>query len=142
MQGNPDTDSHMRPSILPTVGELLAPVTATTRPTDTLRVAASHLAEDHVGALLVLSRERAVGLVSERDVIRALADGADPDEARVEEWMSDNLLTAEVDLPVPDAIERMEEHEVRHLVVTARSGSPIGIVSLRRLVASDVILPA
>ncbi len=127
---------------LPRLEDLLSPVTATARPSDTLRMASEHLTADEVGALVVLTHTGVAGLISERDVVRALADGADPDEERVDDWMADELVTATGQTTVPDAIELMEEAGVRHLVVTTDGGAPFGIVSLRRLVARDVILPA
>ncbi len=127
---------------LPRIGDLLAPVTASVRPSDTLRAAAVHLDADHVGALLVIAHDGAVGLISERDLVRSLAEGLDPDVERVDNWMTAELLTATLDTTVPAAIELMEANEIRHLVVTTATGMPAGVVSLRRLVAGDVILPA
>ncbi len=126
---------------MPLVGDYVAPVTASVRPSDTLRTVAAHITEDHVGALLAIAHDGVVGLISERDIVRALGEGMDPDEERVTDWMTENLLTADVDMPVPDAIERMEANEIRHLVVVGHSGKPVGIVSLRRLVAGDIMLP-
>ena len=102
------------------------------RPNSTLRAAAKILRDQDVGALAVMRGASIVGLVSERDVVRALADGADPDEVWVGDVMSD--------LPrylVPEESSRMAAQVmltagVRHLPVV-EDGALVGIVSIRDL---------
>ena len=61
----------------------------------TLRSLAAVLAELDIGVALVARPDRSVGIVSERDVVRALADGADPDEVWAADVMIDDLVLAE-----------------------------------------------
>jgi signal-transduction protein with cAMP-binding, CBS, and nucleotidyltransferase domain len=68
--------------------------------------------------------------VSERDVTRALAEDADPDTMKVEDIMSDELVTVAPNDEVYDAVHRMLEAEVRHLPVVD-DGVTTGMVSAR-----------
>ena len=96
----------------------------------TLRSLSAVLAADDIGAVLVHRSADDVGVVSERDVVRALADGADPDEVWAADVMVDALVTAELDEPVPEVAARMAAEAVRHLAVVDR-GTVVGIVSAR-----------
>ena len=113
------------------------------RPRDTLRAVARSLADASVG-VAVVSRShrlgeaaRVDGLISERDVIVALADGADPDEVRAEDVMADDLASASPDWSLHEAARHMLDHEIRHLPVTA-DGTVVGIVSMRDALRSEL----
>jgi predicted transcriptional regulator len=97
---------------------------------DTLRQLATTLTEESIGAALVRGPHGAIGLVSERDVTRALADGADPDRAKVEDIMNEDLVTVAPTDDTYDAVHRMLEAEVRHLPVI-EAGVTTGMVSIR-----------
>jgi CBS domain-containing protein len=71
-------------------------------------------------------------VVSERDVVDALAEGADPDEVWAGDVMVDDLVIAEPDEPILDVAERMGDEGVRHVAVVER-GTIIGVVSARDL---------
>jgi len=103
---------------------------AEARATDSLREAATMMAEDSLGALLVRRGTHVVGIVSERDIVQAVGDGGDVDETRVLDVMTENLAGVAIDATVGTALDRMAVHGVRHLVV--RDGSIIkGVVSVR-----------
>jgi CBS domain-containing protein len=97
---------------------------------DNLRRAASVLIEESIGAALVRGTHGAAGLISERDIIRALAEGASPDRTRVEEVMADELLTVTPNDELLDAVHRMLDSEVRHLPVV-EDGVAFGMLSAR-----------
>ena len=74
--------------------------------------------------------ERLRGLVSDRDlVVRALAEGADPDETTVARACSEDLVTVEPEEDLDRAVQLMREHSVRRIPVV-EGGHPVGIVSL------------
>jgi CBS domain-containing protein len=75
---------------------------------------------------------RIVGIVTERDLLRAVAQRARAAEARVRTWMTENPMTVEPDTTVEDAAKIMFERNFRHLPVV-KDGRPLGIVSLRVL---------
>jgi CBS domain-containing protein len=98
----------------------------------TLRQAARALRDANVGTLAIVAHEEVTGIVSERDVVRAIADEADPDEIWVADVMSGSpryLTTADT---VRGAIDVMLNAGFRHLPVM-EDGELVGIVSLRGL---------
>ena len=103
-------------------------------PTATLRDAAAEMTSNEVGALLVVHANGAVGVLSERDIVRALGDGADPDEERVGDWCSDDLVKLPSTASLEEAVRTMQAAQVRHLVVTDADGGR-RMVSLRGVVA-------
>jgi CBS domain-containing protein len=86
-----------------------------------------------VGAVVVVEdMARIVGIVTERDILRAVAQRVRAAEARVRQWMTESVVTIEPETTVEDAAEMMFERNFRHLPVM-KDGRLLGIVSLRRL---------
>lgn len=85
-----------------------------------------------VGAVVVGSEERPAALVSERDVVRVVAEGNDPTTVRAADVASKNLIWCEADTTIDEAAIRMMNHYIRHILVE-RTGVLIGIVSARDL---------
>lgn len=108
---------------------------ATCRPLATLRGVAAVLADNLVGALVVGQPEEVVGIVSERDLVRAVAEGMDPDDDRVRDVMSAPVRTIEHDSPISTAAELMLREEIRHLVVM-EGHFAVGVVSMRDVLAA------
>lgn len=117
------------------VGSLLSPAVATVEPTATLREAVETLAADGLGLLVVANAGGMVGVISERDVIAALADGAELDVERVRDRASDRVVTVDADLSVAEAARLMADAEIRHLAVM-RDGDVAGVVSVRDLLVA------
>jgi CBS domain-containing protein len=86
---------------------------------------------------------RIVGIVTERDLVRAVAQRVRAAEARVRQWMTPNPVTIEPDMLIEDAAQVMFDNNFRHLPVV-KDGRPLGIVSLRLLSrwAFDSVSPA
>ena len=101
---------------------------------ETLSGAARALAEEEVGDLLVYTASGPAGVFSERDLVRAVADGVDLELTGVDEYMTSSLVTVDWDAPIGDAISKMNDFGIRHLVVT-RDGFVQGMVSIRDFVA-------
>lgn len=99
---------------------------------ESLRAAAKYLAGDDIGALAVVGPIGAAGIFSERDLARAVADGVDLDEIQVEEYMTESPVSADQESYVGDAIAKMNEFGVRHLLVT-EDGDVTGMISIRDL---------
>jgi signal-transduction protein with cAMP-binding, CBS, and nucleotidyltransferase domain len=115
------------------VGSLVDAAVATIRSTATLREAASALAADAVGLLVVVGPRGVDGVLSERDLVTALADEVDIDQARVRDHASSELVSVEEDATIVDAAAAMAAAEVRHLAIT-RQGEVVGVVSIRDVV--------
>lgn len=101
---------------------------------DSLRIAAKHLADDDIGALAVFDSTGAVGVLSERDLARAIADGTDLDETTVDEYMTEAPIKVEPESALGTAIAKMNEFGVRHLLVDDH-GDITGMISMRDIVA-------
>jgi len=74
------------------------------------------------------------GIFSERDLSRAVADGVDLDEAEVCEYMTLAPVTVDTDSYLGEVIADMNEFAIRHVVVM-KDGEPLGMVSMRDVVA-------
>jgi CBS domain-containing protein len=116
---------------------MTSPVVAL-EPEATLRDAATVLRRSNVGAAVVLRAGDLVGMLSERDLVQALADGHDPDVARVAAAMTEPPRPIGADRPVWAAITMMLRHHLRHLPVV-EGDDIVGMLSIRdALAASDV----
>lgn len=98
----------------------------------TLLDVAMTLAGADIGAVVVGSPVSAVGVVSERDVVRAVADGKDLAATPAMSVASESLVWADVSTTVADVAEQMMEKWVRHVLVE-QGGRLVGIVSARDL---------
>lgn len=96
----------------------------------TLQSLAAVLAAADVGVVLVAQPDGRAGVVSERDIVRALADGGAPDELWAADVMTDELVIAEPEESVLDVAARMVAEGVRHVAIVDR-GEVVGVVSSR-----------
>ncbi len=88
--------------------------------------------ENNVGSVVVVDGEgKVVGIVTERDMIYAIASGKIGKGLPVWSIMTENPLTVGPGAPVSEAIRIMREANVRHLPVVDRDNRPLGMVSLR-----------
>jgi CBS domain-containing protein len=102
-------------------------------PSDTIGEAAEKMHAANVGAVVVVEdMVRIVGIVTERDLVRAVSQRVRAAEARVRQWMTPNPVTIEPDMLIEDAAQVMFDNNFRHLPVV-QDGRPLGIVSLRLL---------
>jgi CBS domain-containing protein len=104
--------------------------TVTDSTTDTLRSAAERMWREQTGSLLVVDGERLAGIITERDLLRAVALGADPATATVDEAMTTEVFTVPSDMPLLDAAREMATRWIRHLPVED-DGRLVGMVSMR-----------
>ena len=105
----------------------------TVEPSATIGEAAEKMHAANVGAVVVVEDlARIVGIVTERDLLRAVAARARAAEARVRQWMTADPVTVAPETPVEEAARIMFEHNFRHLPVV-KDGRSLGIVSLRVL---------
>jgi CBS domain-containing protein len=112
------------------VSEVMTHDPRTVEPSATLTEVARIMREDDIGAVVVVENGAAVGLVTDRDiVVRAVADGRDPNSTSVGEVASGDLRTLTPDQDLEDAIALMREWDVRRVVVV-QDGRPVGILSL------------
>ena len=121
----------------PTVGQLLAGPVATIEPTATLRQVAERLTADGIGLLVVVGSTGPRGVVTERDLVRAVADDVDLDLERVGDLTSDRPVQVAIDATLEEAAAAMLGAEIRHLLVHDRE-VVVGVISVRDVLAALV----
>jgi CBS domain-containing protein len=112
------------------LGDVMARDVLSVAPEDTLGEAAQKMVERGVGSAVVLDFGRLIGILTERDLMRATAGRTHSSEARVREWMTASPITATEDTSVEEAARTMLDHGFRHLPVVADERA-IGVVSIR-----------
>jgi CBS domain-containing protein len=115
-----------------TLAEIIKPSYIAVAPEDTLGEVAERMQAQNVGAVVVKDFGRLIGILTERDMLRAMASRVHTSEARVRQWMTPDPVTAPPDLPLDDAAQIMLDNGFRHLPVVDGS-NVLGIVSLRRV---------
>lgn len=106
----------------------------TIKPADTVGMVAELLHSRGVGALVAIDAERVVGIVSERDVVRAIASHGESAMSRpVSDFMTVNVLFADPGETIDSLLSRMTDRRIRHLPV-CRNERLVGIVSIGDLV--------
>lgn len=114
------------------ISEIMTEAAVTDRPDDTVEAAARKMRDQQTGSLLVLDGEDLVGIVTERDILQAVATGVRLDQARVSEIMTKDLVTVDPGTSLRDAARVMTQKWIRHLPVL-EGGRLVGIVSQRDL---------
>jgi CBS domain-containing protein len=115
-----------------TLADILKPNFITVAPEDTLGEVAEKMMSQNVGAVIVKDFGRLIGILTERDMLRAMAARMHTSEARVRQWMTPDPITAEPDMLLDDAAQVMLDHGFRHLPVV-EGPNVLGVVSLRRV---------
>jgi CBS domain-containing protein len=120
------------------IRELMTPDVVVVSPDDTLQIAARKMQERDIGFLPVCDGQRLIGTLSDRDItVRAVAEGRDPKSTRVREFASSPPVWCFEDQDVGEAAQRMEEEQVRRLMVLRRADKHlVGVVSLGDLAAN------
>ena len=115
-----------------TLRELIKRDLLTVAPEDTLGEAAEKMHAAKIGWAVVSDYGRMIGILTERDILRAVAGRTHSSEARVREWMTPDPVTAAPDTSAEDALQTMLDGGFRHLPVV-EDGRPIGVVSMRHV---------
>ncbi len=104
-------------------------------PATTLAQVAKKMRVEDADSVAVLLEGRLVGIVTERDLVRAIADGVNPQQAGAEVVMSTDPATVRGDEDVSVVAVKMMALGIRHLPVVDDEGAPIGLVSAGDLIA-------
>jgi signal-transduction protein with cAMP-binding, CBS, and nucleotidyltransferase domain len=103
-------------------------------PAHTLREAAEQMVQKGIGAALVSDQESpAPGIITERDILRSVGSGEDPDLELVAEHMSSSVIAAAPEWSLERAATEMSHRGVRHLVVF-EDADLVGVLSMRDII--------
>jgi CBS domain-containing protein len=124
-----------------TIADVMRREYITVAPEDTLGEVARRMVDEQAGgAVIVKDHGRLIGILTERDMLKAMAARVHTSDARVRQWMTSDPITAPADMPLDEAAEVMLSNGFRHLPVVDGS-SVIGIVSLRRVAGAQLPSP-
>jgi CBS domain-containing protein len=115
-----------------TLSDIVKPNFITVAPEDTLGEVAERMTRQNTGAVIVKDFGRLIGILTERDMLRAMAARVHTSDARVRQWMTADPVTAEPGMDLDDAAQVMLDNGFRHLPVVEGS-NVLGVVSLRRV---------
>jgi CBS domain-containing protein len=118
--------------------DIMTPDPVVLDPDTTLREAASKMRDLDSGVMPVGERDRLVGMLTDRDItVRATAQGKDPTSTPVREVMTPNVVYCRDDDDLKSAARKMEEHQIRRLLVLNHDKRLVGIVSLGDLAVHE-----
>ena len=138
MEATRSEEARMVTEGLTTVRQIMSTGLITGDPSITLTEAARAMSVGHGGSLLVIQDGSLVGILTERDLLRAMAQSSSADVARVSSvsrWMTRGPLTVGPDTPVGEALDQMLSGRFRHLPVM-EADAVVGVVSMRDLAQS------
>jgi CBS domain-containing protein len=114
------------------LADVVKPNFITVAPEDTLGEVAERMTQANVGAVIVRDYGRLIGILTERDMLRAMAARVHTSDARVRLWMTADPITASPDMDLEEAAQVMLDNGFRHLPVV-EGETVIGVASLRRV---------
>ena len=103
-------------------------------PSDMVSDVAQLMKDEDIGPVLIVDDsndgKRLVGIVTDRDLaIKVVGEGRDPNSTRVEDVMTDSLVTCRADDDVQNAMRAMAQNQLRRIPVVNDSGQLVGIIS-------------
>ena len=114
------------------ISEIMTQAAVTDSADDTLAEACSRMREAQTGSLLVMEGQRLIGIVTERDVLKSVAQGLDPKETPLTEVMTTDIITIGPMTTLKEAAKIMASKWIRHLPVV-EGAKVVGIISQRDL---------
>jgi len=114
------------------VSEVMNRANITETAAATLRDAASRMWKQQTGSLVVCHEEEILGIITERDIMKAVARGDDLEATPVSAVMTRSVLTVEPETSIEEAAQHMATRWIRHLPVVT-DGKLVGMVSQRDL---------
>ena len=111
-------------------------------PAETLQAAAQEMKEGKISSVLVTEDGYLIGILTERDMVKAVAEGIDTENVHVRDYMTPTPVAVNPDTSVEEAVQIMLEHGFRHLPVVDGERELKGVVSIRDLAKAGIKLPA
>lgn len=88
------------------------------------------MTEKNIGSVIVVENDKPIGIITERDIVKAIGKGKDI-EVLAKDIMTSSLITIREDAPISGALSLMRLNNIRHLPVIDDSGKLCGIISIR-----------
>lgn len=110
-------------------------------PQESLADAAMRMRENEVSSIAVVEADQLLGIITERDLIQALCDGADSRSTLIEAYMTVEPFTVSPEEDSGEVAMQMLEHGVRHVPVVV-DGRVVGMVSARDLLMLEAMAAA
>jgi CBS domain-containing protein len=102
----------------------------TAKPSDTVDHVARMMRDENVGSIPIVENDQLVGIITDRDLAtQALAQGLDPNQARVQDFMTPNPITGHPEITDREALDLMGREQIRRLPIV-ENGRLVGIVAL------------
>lgn len=112
------------------LASVVSPEVLKIRPESPLTEAAQAMHRQELGSVAVTENDRLLGIFTERDLLHAVAEGANLATEEVREWMTAPADTVDVEMQIRDAAEWMLASGYRHLPVV-ENGAVVGMVSIK-----------
>lgn len=126
----------MPPNSSDPVERLMSGPIVEARTDDTLTRIAELMIENSIGLVVIRDQNPIAGVVSERDIVAAVADGADFEVDRAADVMALETVTVDAASPISEARALMVEGGIRHVPVT-KDDRAVGVVSIRDLLTVE-----
>jgi len=126
-------------ALVRTIADLMSRDVLTASGTDTVSKACSRMLERGVGSVVVVAGEKPVGILTERDLVRAAAVGTDLSSALVADWMTVDPDVVSPDEEINAAFLSLRDHGYRHFPVVESEGL-VGVVSMRDMLKLGPVL--
>ncbi len=98
-----------------------------------IREASKVMTQYNIGSIILTDNDEVSGIVTSTNILKAIAEGKDPEETKVSEIMSKNVITIDPDKTIEDSVSLMLEHKIKKLPVVENK-KLVGIIT-----ASDII---
>jgi CBS domain-containing protein len=115
------------------VSEAMSDALVTMSSSSSLAEAASVMSQKRVGSVLIMDGDRLAGILTERDIVRAISNDIGAPRDEIAHWMTAAPKTVEVDTSLDAARDLMDSTHIRHLPVT-NGGRLVGMLSMRDLI--------
>jgi len=125
----------MFPRILDQIEEIMNKQVATAKPEDQLITAANTMLERKIGCVVLVEKQRVVGILTESDLVKCAASGHDPNRTLVRDIMKSPAVTCTPQAPVEEAYAHMRRNNIRHLPIVSKDGTLLGIVTMKDLIS-------
>ena len=99
---------------------------------DSIRDVAKIMAREDTGVVPVVDGKKVIGMITDRDiVVRLVAEGKDPANAKVNEAMTKNVRSVKEDSTINEALQVMSNAQIRRVPVVNTNNEIVGIVSMK-----------